>query len=145
MTPSGSSLCFSLFGIAVTVAIAYLRRRDASSLKATRDPSNLQDFMDWMTDDADRKAATKLVSVEDTPTDFESSNLLRRGLASLGLAPTSPRQARTVRDPELRKLSPEKYHPATGNEEIADEVVHLRRVSEEEEAERYFAAFSYNQ
>jgi hypothetical protein len=127
------------------VAIAYLRRRDASSVGGARDPSNLQDFMDWMTDDVDRKPATEFVSVEDIPTDLESSNVLRRGLALLGLAATSPRQARTVRDPELRRLSPEKYHPATGNEEIADEVVHLRRVSEEEEAERYFAAFSYNQ
>jgi hypothetical protein len=71
-------------------------------------------------------------------TDLKGENILFRALASLGMAPTSPRQAR----PQRIKIT-ESEHPASGNEEIADDVVRVQRVSEEEEAERYFSAFSF--
>jgi len=71
--------------------------------------------------------------------DSTGENTLFRALASLGLAPTSPRQARSSRSKSTANHS----HPASGNDEIADDVVRVERVSEEEEAERYFSSFSF--
>lgn len=140
--PSLEKVSFAVASIGLVVSLAILKRKKT---RRTSSSSDLNDFLDWMDADSDIPDASErgFLSPMEGPSSpvAESDNLVFRSLASVGLAPTTPAQARNPRtDKSLRVVSP---HPATGNEEIADDVVRVQRVSEAEEAERYFSAFSY--
>ena len=132
-----SALTFSLVSLSSVFMLHYLKRRSLFSDRS-KTPEPIEEFLDWLDPAAGVPRGNML---QPAPTDAaadEGEHSIFRGLASVGLAPTSPRQARV---PRKGAQTPE--HPATGNDDVADEVVHLRRVSEEEEAERYFSAFSF--
>ena len=130
---------FAVAALGVVVSLGIAKRR---KIKKPSSASDLLDFLDWV--DAESEIPEEsdigfLTPDEGSPTN-SSDNVIRRSLASVGLAATSPRQARA---PKVNKSARSPVHPASGNEELADDVVRVQRVSEEEEAERYFSAFSY--
>lgn len=138
-------LAFTLASVSLVLVLSILKRNRLKARFALR--NDLQDYMDWV-DAADPKDAlsdgiSRRTSFESfLSAEEENEHFLFRALASLGMAPTSPKQARVVRSRELNKSLENSAHPATNNDELADDVVRLKRVSEEEEAERYFAPFS---
>jgi hypothetical protein len=141
--PHGSRIPFAVLGISAVAALYWLNSRHNRRNK--RGPtSEIQGFLDWVEAESDIFCRPES-QLNTTDTESLSDNVLHRALASLGLAATSPRQARTVRDPSVRISRVTEVHPATGNEEIADDVVRVVRVSEAEEEERYFSSFPYNQ
>jgi len=130
------SVCFS--GVALTVILSiHIRKRRRNTMATTsRINGDMSDFLDWIEDIPASPISRGSEQRPDTPS---GDNTLFRGLAAVGLAPTAPRDARNVRakTPQIQE------HPASGNDEIADDVVRVARVSEEEEAQRYFSAFSF--
>ncbi len=96
----------------------------------------MTDFLDWIEDIPDSPINYNRAKDAHTPT---GDHTTFRGLAAVGLAATAPREARH----KPPKIVSGTHHPASGNDEIADDVVRVERVSEEEEAERYFSAFSF--
>ena len=138
MTIMPNSVPFSVVSLALIVGLNILKRRTASE-SSQQKAADLNEFLDWIDPQVESTTnnATKPTALE-AEADSNAEHSLFRGLAALGMAPTSPRQAR----PSRKSLNAIPEHPATGNDEFADETVHLKRVSEEEEAERYFSAFS---
>lgn len=102
--------------------------------------------MDWVNISEEKpetnEASPSKISLQSVSGNDENEHGFYRALASLGLAATSPKHARASRDTSSRKFTEGNAHPASGNEELADDVVRLKRVSEEEEMERYFSGFS---
>ena len=131
-----------VFSTSAFVLLGYLYQAKKSRYISTTKTSSgdISEFLDWM-DSSDKVSQTTQPEDEHVNSVGKGENMIYRGLASLGLVPTSPRQARNVRDATIRKQNV--AHPATGNDEMADEVVRVQRISEEEEVERYFSAFSY--
>ena len=138
-------LSFTLASVSLVLVLNILKRKRSKSRFAFRD--DLQEYMDWVDACEPKDALSDAISRRASFYSFlsaeeENEHVLFRALASLGLAPTSPKQARVVRVRELNKSLEMSAHPATDNDELADDVVRLKRVSEEEEIERYFSPFS---
>ena len=133
---------FAALGISFVGMIFYYKRK-ACRREVEADRDGLSEFLDWMEPESyvSNSSSSASINHDSKPV---SDNILYRSLASLGLAPTAPREARIVRDPSVRNSRISDVHPATGNDDVADDVVRIVRVSEAEEADRYFAAFSYN-
>ena len=133
---SWSSLCFS--GVTLSF-ILILNLRKVQNRQRARSPPKLDDmseFLDWIEDIPASPVSRETKKTSNTP---EGDTALIRGLAAVGLAATAPRDARNIRSKSPQAVE----HPASGNDELADDVVRVTRVSEEEEAERYFSAFSF--
>ena len=137
-----SRVSFGLVSFSAVIVLNILKRR--KNRRKVKYNQDLKEYLDWIeasntdvsgTDEISRRASLdSFVSAEE-----DSGNVIFRALASLGMAPTSPKQGRVSRD----RTSERPYeHPATGNDEMADEVVRLKRISQEEEIERYFSGFS---
>lgn len=139
--PSLEKVSFAVASVGVVISLAILKRKKT---RMTAGPSDLNDFLDWMDADSDIPDASErgfLSPIEGPNSPVAAGdNVMFRSLAAVGLASTTPAQARK---PRTDKTPNSCEHPATGNEEIADDVVRVQRVSEAEEAERYFSAFSY--
>jgi hypothetical protein len=133
------SFTIASLGLVLSLGIAKRVRRKKSSSAA-----DLREFLDWVDVNGDLPDGSEngFLTPREEPTSPSTAtdNVLYRSLASVGLVPTSPRQSRGPRQLKSDRVSP---HPASGNDEIADDVVRVQRVSEEEEAERYFSSFSY--
>ena len=121
----------------VSLGIVGLIARAGLSARCPDGVAPVGNDLDWIREEPVLETRAE----QDSSSDIEISlsNRLTRGLASLGLLATSPRRAPAV------KGSEDENHPATQNDDIADEVVHMKRVSPQEEEERYFAAFSQYQ
>ena len=131
------SLCFSVVALSAILSLNFAKRRTKQHPRTPPKLGDMSEFLDWI---EDIPASPISRESNETPTDTPSGdNTLFRGLAAVGLAPTAPRDARNVRSKSPKGVE----HPASGNEELADDVVRVRRVSEEEEAERYFSSFSF--
>lgn len=130
--PSTSSWVVSGVCICLILVLNKLRAR------ITHSADSVNSHWDWIADDT-RAETQRTPSSEKSVADEISENDLHRSLAGLGMAATSARQARVPKSTQGRGSVP---HPATGNDEVADDVIRIQRVSEEEEATRYFAAFS---
>jgi hypothetical protein len=126
---------FVAAGCLCAVMVLGWTRRTRKPAPKVEKSAEIREFLDWVSEEEVLSDATPVGNgaARLSP----SHNDITRGLASLGMSATSPRHARSARD--SRGVA---AHPATENEEIADEVVRIQRVSEEEESERYFAAFS---
>jgi hypothetical protein len=131
-------LSFAVAAVGVVLSLGIAKRR---RVKKVPQNSDLSDFLDWVDADSDLHDGSDLGFLtpdEDAKSPLNGSDIsLHRSLASVGLAATPPLHARA---PRVEKTS---IHPASGNDELADDVVRLKRISEAEEAERYFSAFSF--
>ena len=132
-----ASFAIASLGLVLSLGIA-------KRVRIVNSGPSLKEYLDWIDDDEELQDDSEngFLTPKEGPSSPSATqdNLLFRSLASVGLAPTSAKQAR---GPKQAKSESSTSHPATGNDEIADDVVRLQRVSEEEEAERYFSPFSY--
>ncbi len=129
-----SNITLTISGICMGLIIILHR------LKSNRDSAkkSVSSDLDWISDETIPSKSPMPLS-ELSVAEEVSNNELHRGLAVLGMVATCPREARLAKDPQRRGSIP---HPATGNEEVADDVIRIQRVSEEEEMARYFSAFT---
>ena len=131
-----SLLTLSSIGFSSVVLLGLWKYRRGLGPNGDQPSNDMSEFLDWIEDIPVSPVHGSTRNCLDTPT---GDNVTLRGLAALGLAPTAPREARNVRP----RTSNPAEHPASGNDDIADDVVRVQRISEEEEAERYFSAFSF--
>ena len=143
-------IAFSLISAGVVLSLSVIKKSAlANAEKKTQ--SNIAEFLDWMETEVDhipRSHIGEHSTAMSPGGDSEvagGENTLYRALAAVGLVPTSPRQARVVRSVSARRSNPAAVHPATDNDDMADDVVRVQRVSEAEEVERYFSAFAHHQ
>ena len=106
-----------LFSLGASVLIASIRYF-ATKTRTVHCVTDTHKFLDWLADDTPVLDSPQDVS--DSATHGEHS--LVRGMAALGMIATSPRSTRMV-----KSVSSLSDHPATENDELADEVVHLKR------------------
>lgn len=137
---SSSSYWAITFSAASLSIVYYIYRKhkksvDSTSILSGQAQSSL-DSLDWLTVDV---GSTPIPPP--TPISPDGVHSLVRSLASLGMYPTSPRQSRRSSRVGRSNVG-DHVHPATDNEDIADEVVHIRRISPDEEVEQYFSSFS---
>jgi len=143
--PTGIVMCslekvsFAVAALGVVLSLGIAKRRRT---KEVASKSDLMDFLDWVDAESEIHEGSELgfLTPDEGSPVHASDNALHRSLAAVGLAATSPRQARA---PKATSSTRAPVHPASGNDELADDVVRVKRVSEAEEAERYFSAFSY--
>jgi hypothetical protein len=142
--PTGIVMCslekvsFAVAALGVVLSLGIAKRRRT---KEVASKSDLMDFLDWVDAESEIHEGSELgfLTPDEGSPVHASDNALHRSLAAVGLAATSPRQAR----PKATSSTRAPVHPASGNDELADDVVRVKRVSEAEEAKRYFSAFSY--
>jgi hypothetical protein len=139
------NVSFTVASLGLVISLAIFKRKKT---KKTASCNDLSDFLDWIDAESELGGESErgFLSPIEGPNSpvasaFSGDHTLFRSLASVGLAPTAPAQARNPKTDKLSKGSV--AHPATGNEEIADDVVKLERISEAEESDRYFSAFSF--
>jgi hypothetical protein len=133
---TSSLITFSVLGVSTIVGLYLTKRARYHIDLGSSSSADMSEFLDWI---EDIPGSPVNINCEQYPHTPIGDHTTFRALAAVGLAATAPRDARQ-RPPKGGSNIP---HPASGNDDIADEVVRVERVSEEEEAERYFSAFSF--